>query len=254
LAAIGLFVRGIRPRSFVEVLDLLGLDFVVIDTEHETWNPEDLALLAGHARNAKTKVFFRVPTSSYADVFRPLDNGADGVVVPRVESATEAAAVVRAARHPPFGERGVSLRGRLRAKDAAQPLSTRLATVNQDVQVIIQIESRTAVEQADAIAGTAGVDGVLIGLTDLSCSVGHPDDPAHPDVSNLVGLVLAACQKHQRSFGVAAPGELATDWVRRGASLLLAGIDTELLIASVRERATELRAISLTAASERNVN
>src|SRR5438046_1325101 len=146
--SIGLFVRSIKPRAFVELVDLLDVDFVVVDAEHEAWDPEALALMAAHARNARTRVLVRVATSSYADVARPLDDGADGVVIPRIESAAEAAAVVRAARYPPLGERGVSLRGRLRPSDGGLPLSERLAAVNRQVHVVVQIETSSAVEHA----------------------------------------------------------------------------------------------------------
>jgi 4-hydroxy-2-oxoheptanedioate aldolase len=240
--SIGLFIRGMKPRTLLEIVDLLGLDFVIVDAEHEAWDPEALALIAGHAPSAKTKLLVRVATSTYGDVARPLDDGADGVVIPRVESAMEAAAAVQAARHPPSGERGVSLRGRLRATDNGPPLSARLATLDREVEILVQIETRAGVAQADEIAGTAGVSGVLVGLTDLSCSIGRPDEPGHPDVTTLVEKVLEACQAHGRSFGVAGPRELTAEWSRRGASLLVAGIDTELLIATIRSRAADLRA------------
>jgi 4-hydroxy-2-oxoheptanedioate aldolase len=240
--SVGLFIRSLKSRAVVELVDLLDVEVVVIDAEHEAWDPEALATISGHAQAAKTTILVRVATSSYADVARPLDDGADGVVVPRIESAAEAAAVVRAARQPPAGARGVALRGALRATDERASLSARLAALNRHVQVILQLETGTAIDRVDEIAGTSGIDGLLVGLTDLSCSLGFPDEPNHPDVEKLVSKVLEACRKHGRSAGVAGPRDSIAQWGPRGASLLFIGVDSELLIACVRKQAHKLRA------------
>jgi 2-keto-3-deoxy-L-rhamnonate aldolase RhmA len=121
-----------------------------------------------------------------------LDAGAVGVVVPRVDSAEQAAAMVAACRYPPAGRRGI---GPHRAAGYGTRTGDYLAHANDRVAVIVQIESGNAVEHCAEIAATDGLTAALVGPNDLAASLGHFGDIDHPEVEAAIAQVLAICHE-----------------------------------------------------------
>ena len=195
----GALVR-MPAEETVEMLAVAGFDFVLLDCEH---GPADIADLRRHVASAAAfgmPLLARPARGDSAFVLRALDGGAVGIVAPHVESAAEAALVVRAARYPPHGERGFatySRAGRYGTVAAAEHRSAADASL-----VLVMLESPAAVRDAAAIVGVPGVDGFLVGTSDLAASRG-PEDPPLEDL-----LALAA--RTGSSVG-ALRAELASD-------------------------------------------
>lgn len=227
--AVGVFIRGLRPHSLADVLPGLSVDMVVLDTEHEPWNDESLLIAVRHSAQFSQSVLVRVPDLSYQAVAKPVDYGADGVIVPRLESAQQATAVSNFARLPPRGTRGVAVRRAVLDSMPQEPLAARLQAINENTIVIVQIETAAGVENAAAIAATEGIDGVLVGLTDLSCSLGQPGERHAPAVRKAIGRIMAACAAVDKPMGIAGTEDECKEWQARGARLLFPGNDISLL-------------------------
>ncbi|MDM7943712.1 MAG: HpcH/HpaI aldolase/citrate lyase family protein [Hydrogenophaga sp.] len=228
-----------------ELLAGIGYDWLLIDGEHA---PNDvrntLAQLqavasAQHAfGDARSHPIVRVPVGTgevgVALIKQYLDIGAQTLLVPMIDTAAQAEGVVKATRYAPAGIRGMG--SALARASRWQAHARYVHEANDQVCVLVQVETVEAMKNLDAIAATPGVDGVFIGPSDLSASMGHPGNPAHPDVQ----AVIAEGVRRIRAAGK-APGILATteagarQWLAAGAVFVAVGADTLLLASSASQ-------------------
>jgi 4-hydroxy-2-oxoheptanedioate aldolase len=166
---VGSFV-GIPHPAVVEVMAWAGFDFLCIDGEHAALGPADVEELIRAADACGIPAIVRVFQVG-PEVGHALDSGAAGVLVPRVESAAQAAAAVAAVRYPPAGSRGAGIG---RAARYGRPFAEYLAEANERVLLAVQVETRAGVEAAAEIAAVPGVDLVFVGPGDLAVSLGVP--------------------------------------------------------------------------------
>ncbi|TXN28754.1 HpcH/HpaI aldolase family protein [Lacisediminihabitans profunda] len=186
--ALGLWVKLPLVES-IEIAAASRYDFVVIDLEHSTINTERAAQQIAMARALRILPLVRLPLAARSDVGRLLDAGAAGIVFPHIDSVAEAVEAVRLCRFPPMGERGVGPTSRAGGW-GLMDLGEYLAPGAGQPYVIAQIETAHAVSVAAEIGNTEGVDGLLIGRTDLTVSMGRQ---AGPDgVDRLVATYEAA--------------------------------------------------------------
>jgi 4-hydroxy-2-oxoheptanedioate aldolase len=183
------------PDVTLAELSASAVDFVWIDLEHGALGTADVAPLAIAARAAGAASLVRLRAASDPALGPALDAGVDGVVVPRVERAAQAATVVKLLRHPPRGSRGRAVR-----RDVAYG---RDAPAAADPVCMVQIESREAVEAADSIAGVEGVGALVVGCADLAASL-----DADPEaLSAPIGHVQRAAHAAGVASGVAGPDD-----------------------------------------------
>ncbi|USQ79025.1 aldolase/citrate lyase family protein [Ornithinimicrobium faecis] len=194
---VGTWVKLSAPEG-VELMALAGFDFLVLDLEHSPMSLETAAQLIAVARGHDIVPFVRTPDHTQSWIQRCLDAGAAGVLVPHVDTADEAAAVVAAARHEPAGRRGVGPTSR--AGDwGLVPMGDYLQRSTEQ-GVIVQLESPTALENVAAIAAS-GVSALFVGPADLSVAMGVPvTDPA---VREAMGQALAAAHDAGLACGTA---------------------------------------------------
>jgi 4-hydroxy-2-oxoheptanedioate aldolase len=183
-----LFVKLPCPAD-VELAGLTGFDAVILDTEHGTADGLEHHLRAADAAGIAALV--RVPTADPGPILRALDAGAAGIVVAHVTGPGVARAAVDAAHYPPQGRRGVALTTRAGQYGVAT-IDEHLGRSLDETVIIVQIEDAEAVEVAAEILAVEAVDGVLIGATDLSVSLGHPGAIHHSDVVAASAAITAA--------------------------------------------------------------
>ncbi|MHC5260509.1 HpcH/HpaI aldolase family protein [Streptomyces sp. UC4497] len=187
-------------ETLVEMAGVAGLDYVVIDCEH---GPADTALLQQHIMAAEAHgidVIVRVGTAEPTLALRALDLGAAGLIHPHVDGAEDARRAVAASHYPPWGERGFatySRSGRFGTVTAAEHVAA-----SRETLVIPMIETRRACAAADEIAGTEGVDAVLVGPADLAADCGFP---APEVVNGLVQEAHRATAKNGRTVMTIVP-------------------------------------------------
>jgi len=191
---LGTWVK-IPAMEIMELVALAGFDFVVIDLEHSAMNLESAYQLIGIAAHSGVSPLVRVPGLGSGTVQRVLDAGAEGIMVPHVDTVEQARAAVASVRFPPLGTRGVGSTSRAGAWGAL-PRAEYLRYGQQEVVLIAQIESAVGVRNAGAIAEIDGVDALLVGAADLSVSEGREqDDPA-------VVELIASAVRQGRAAGV----------------------------------------------------
>jgi 4-hydroxy-2-oxoheptanedioate aldolase len=195
----GTFV-GLGSPVAVELCARAGFDWVIIDLEHGIGNEADLlpSLLAVMA--TRTAALVRPQNGERIRIGRALDLGAHGVMIPRIDTATQAREAVSALRFAPDGIRGLALS--TRGAGLSERRHADVRAVNEMVVGIIQIESRRAVEQVEEIAAIDGADVLFVGPTDLSHSLGVPGQFDHPDYLDAIDRTVAAASSHGKAAGI----------------------------------------------------
>jgi 4-hydroxy-2-oxoheptanedioate aldolase len=202
----------------VELAASTGFDAVIIDTEHGPFGGIELEQHVRAADAAGISTLVRVSSLDPAPILQALDAGVTGVVVPHVLDAAQSRAAVQAAHYPPRGRRGLALSTRAGRYGAAS-LDEHLCAAEHTL-VLVQIEDAEAVAHAREILEVDGVDGVLVGATDLSISLGHPGAPAHPDVSAAIDQICRAARNARvAAAAVVRTAEEAEQWHARVASV-----------------------------------
>ena len=224
---------GIGSAYAAEIVATAGFDWLLIDGEHAPNTvPSILAQLQAVAPYASAPVV-RAVNHDPALLKQLLDIGAQSLMVPMVESAAQAEALVRATRYPPAGIRGMAPPLARAARWGA--VDDYASRAHEQICLITQIESRAGVDDAKAIAGIDGVDALFVGPADLSASVGHAGNPAHPEVQELIAQVLAVARKAGKSAGILALNEADTRfYVEQGFDFIAVGLDVALLADSAR--------------------
>ena len=209
---------GLGAPYIAEVLAGAGFDWVLIDNQHGMWDRQSSALAMMGVRAGGSTAVVRAPENDYYAIGRLLDEGALGVIVPMVENRAEAEQVVRASRYPPVGGRsdGVSGAGVYGPSYREQ--------ANDEILVAIQLESRTAIDNADEIMSVEGVDACWLGPADLANSLGHARNTPEHDAA--VNEMIAACKRHGKAAGIAGGSvEQVEKWVAAGCTFISAGGD-----------------------------
>ena len=238
-SAYGMFAMLGEP-ALVEMMGYAGLDFVVIDTEHSGNTMEQAGDLVRAAEISGITPMMRVTENSPGIILRALDAGAGGVLVPQVNSAEEAAAAVRAARYAPQGERGLA--GVVRAaRYGFIPLPTYLAGANRENLVITQVEHVDAVKNLDEILAVEGLDGIFVGPTDLSQSMGITGKFADPELRRVSHGVIEKTRRTDKWAGIfCLDADDAAYWKAAGAQFLTIATESMIFASGMRRLAKQI--------------
>lgn len=202
--ALGTWVTINHP-DVVDALSELPLDWLVFDMEHAPLDVQDVEVLMMPLRNTGITPIVRVPWNDMVIIKRVLDIGAEGVLIPWVNSREEAEAAVKYASYPPRGVRGVGPR-RATRYGTRSFLEYYSRFEKEERVLIIQIETAKALENIEDILSVEGIDVAYIGPMDLSVNLGIPTQFDHPKFKDALNKVLRTCEK----YGV-APGIHAFD-------------------------------------------
>jgi 4-hydroxy-2-oxoheptanedioate aldolase len=215
-----------------------GFDWCLIDGEHGPWDPTAIRaqLMALAATPARAVV--RVPVAEDWVIKQALDLGVQTLLVPMVDSAEEAAAVVRACRYPPEGVRG---QGALVARATGfNAIADYTTNANDEICILVQAESRAALADLDRIAAVGGVDGIFIGPADLAADMGHRDDPDHADVQAAIADAIPRIRAAGKAAGIIlGTPEARARAVAQGVNVLGQGSEATLLADALRALAAE---------------
>jgi 4-hydroxy-2-oxoheptanedioate aldolase len=223
---------GLANAYTAEICALAGFDWLVIDGEHA---PNDLrsiqAQLQTLAAYPGSHAVARVPVGDTALIKQYLDLGAQNILVPMVDTAEQAAQLVQAMRYPQNDGQG-GVRGMAGARASRWGhFPDYFKRANEEVCLLVQVESREALKNLDAIAATPGVDGVFIGPADLSASMGHVGNAAHPEVQAAIADAIARILKAGKAPGILTPDrQLAAHYLSLGAVFVAVGLDTQILM------------------------
>ena len=220
-----------------EILAGSGFDWLFIDAEHGAFNPQQaqgMLQAAGHI-----PCVVRVPSSDEVWIKKALDIGAAGVIVPQVHTADQARAIVRACKYSPAGARGVGIG---RAHRYGMAFEQYIKTANKQTAVILQAESKQAVDNIAEIAAVKGVDAIFIGPYDLSASLGRIGRVTDRKVTAAIDRIVKACTAagvRLGFFGVSSGA--VRPCIKKGFTLIAVGVDSLYITKSAQQTLAELR-------------
>jgi len=218
---------SLSSAAATEILADSGFDWILIDTEHAANEPP---MVADQLRAASLGTASPVVRPAWNDPVlfkRLLDLGSQTLLVPYIQSAEEAARAVAATRYPPRGNRGVASVHRANRYGRVPDYFSR---ADNEICLLAQLETRTAVDALEEIAAVDGVDGVFVGPSDLAASLGHAGNNAHPDVRRMIEDACGRARAVGTPIGILAPVESdARAYLDMGFAFVAVGSDIVVL-------------------------
>jgi len=238
----GTMISTLREPAVVQIMVGAGFDFIMVDMEHGPYDMVDISNLMTVARLLGITPFVRVADCQYHIIARSLDAGAQGVMIPRVESVDQVRLAVDACRYPPIGKRGASVtKGHNDYLKA--PLGEFVEHSNREVMLILQIEREAAVRDIDALLSFPGVDAAVIGPNDLSISLGTPGDYRNGIMTDAIQRVVSSCEQRNLPCGMhVGDRQLLRHWMERGMRLVMCSTDVQMLYGEAGRILQDLRA------------
>jgi 4-hydroxy-2-oxoheptanedioate aldolase len=223
----------------VELVAGSGFDWILLDTEHSPNDLESVLQQLQAAAPYPTHPVVRVPWNDMVTIKRYLDIGAQSILIPYVQNAEEAKAAVAYTRYPSAGVRGVAGATRAtrfgRVKDYAK-------RAHEEICVLVQVETQTALDNLERIAAVDGVDGVFIGPADLHASLGYTGETNNPKVMPVIDDAMRRIRKAGKAPGILTGVEAdARRWIDCGGLFVAVGADTGVLARGTEALAAKFR-------------
>lgn len=238
---VGTMIRFSRNPLVAHFAKNAGFDYILMDMEHGAYSFDNLSDIFMMCRGLELGAYVRVPELNKGFISRVLDLGANGVLVPMVETKEQAEEVAYWAKYPPVGNRGLTGVGGHTDYKGTSNVPEMFKQVNNDVITIVQIETVKGVQNAEKIAAVEGIDVLLIGPNDLSVSYGFPGDVNNPIELEGIEKVLKACNKHGKVFGIHGAMPIMEKFVPMGTKFVMNYTDMEVLRDGFKEVNDRLR-------------
>jgi 2-keto-3-deoxy-L-rhamnonate aldolase RhmA len=217
-AKLGTFLVEFATPGIGHILKATGIDFVLFDMEHSGITLDQLKSALRYLEAADLPAIVGLPSKDVHQVNLVLDMGAQAIMTPMVETVEETRSFLDKVRYPPEGRRAVAL-GISHDRFRRRPPAETMARANRQVCYFAKIETRLGVENVEAIAAQAGVDGLWIGHVDLTASLGRPGEVDNPAFSQAVAQIAAAAKAHGKPLG------RLCSTIEEGAALFHSGFD-----------------------------
>lgn len=248
---IGMWV-GLADSYCAEIAANAGYDWLLIDGEHA---PNDVRSILAQLQSVAaypSQAVVRPVTGDVALIKQLLDIGAQTLLIPMVETAEQAELMVKATRYPPEGIRGVG--AALARASRWNNISDYLQTADAQICVLVQIESKRGLQNLDEILQVEGVDGVFIGPADLSAALGHLGNPNHPDVQKAIVDSIQKIRAAGKAAGILSADEtLAKQYLALGTEFVAVGVDTSLLMKSMKQLLAKYKDVDVTTTTQSSV-
>ena len=239
---LGLWLALAEPYC-AELAATCGFDWLLVDAEH---GPNDLRSVLAQLQAIAphpVEALVRLPGGDPDMIKQYLDIGAQTLLIPMVESAEQARALVAATRYPPAGIRGVGAALARASRFAAQ--SNYVQTANDEICLLVQVESVEGLKHLDAIAAVEGVDGVFIGPSDLAASMGHLGNPQHESVQSAVNEARRRIEAAGKASGILIGSEaLSRRYIEDGFTFVAIGTDVGTFASGLRALVGRFRDIA----------
>lgn len=240
-SVVGTMVCEIRQPVVAQLLANAGFDFFIIDNEHGSFTNESIADLSRAGLYAGITPLVRIPDLTYPHIAQSLDGGAQGIMLPRVYGPEQVHAALDMMKFPPLGKRGNALSRGYTFFKSGSPAEA-MAKANEESLLIVQVETREAIENIEQIVSIPGVDVALVGPNDLAIALGVTGQLDLPVLHEAIDTMRLACENH----GVAAaihmnPLDKATYWADRGMRVISTNAETGLLVQAGASVAAAIR-------------
>lgn len=224
------------PFALGDVADYtsrLGFDFIIIDNEHGVMNQETIFDMIRAAQCQRTPAIVRCTNRTPDMIHKVLDMGAEGILVPVINTAEDAREVIKSALYPPKGERGIAYFTRAASYGMIDDKNEFLKKANEEVFISIQLETGAAIENLDEILEVEGIDMFFIGPNDLAASLGLPNP--HPEMTKIIKETIHKITAKGKVAGIFVTNdEAAKKYIEWGAKFILTSI-TQYMTKGVKE-------------------
>jgi len=238
-AQIGLWL-GLTDPICAEISAGAGFDWVLIDGEHAPNDVRSILVQLQAVAPYPVHPIVRPVSGDVQLIKQLLDIGAQTLLVPMVESAEQAKQLVAAMRYPPVGIRGVG--AALARASQWNRVTNYLHEANDQMCLLVQVETRLGLDNLDAIAAVEGVDGVFIGPSDLSAALGHLGKPTHVDVQHAIEDAIRRIRASGRAAGILSTDEtLSRHYLSLGCTFIAVGLDGNLLMRATQDLARKFK-------------
>lgn len=234
------FFIGQNSPSLVEMVGYAGFDFVILDQEHGPIGPSALEGLLRAADASNIAALVRVPSPATRDILPVLDMGAAGILVPHITDGSTARKIVEQAHYPPLGKRGVSSLTRA-ARHGLLPSGDYLSTAGDRVTVLAMIEDADAVQYADEIAATQGIDALFVGPTDLAASLGIMGQRENPKLMQAMEDIVKAAVSSGKPVATTAQTVADVEGLHVRGFSMICHSTTSLMARALRQMHAETR-------------
>lgn len=245
LSSGGLVIGGevieMKSPAIAEIYAAAGFDFIMIDNEHTAFDLSQTVEIIRVAKLCGIAPFVRVPEIEYHIINRLLDQGAEGIIIPRVTSGDQVTEVIDMIRYHPLGRRGWGPSGICTGYRNFNPKEY-IEHTNKSIMLIIQIESRDAVKNIDNIISVPGIDAVVVGANDLSITVKRPCKLYDKEMISLIQIVTDKCKKYGVISGTAGYDLNGfIDWIKGGMQFFWVANEVEMILSQGQKIVKKLR-------------
>lgn len=228
---------SLNSPEIAEILSHIDYDWLFIDAEHGAFNPQQTQSMLQAA--GETPCVIRIPAGDDVWIKKALDIGAAGIIVPQVHTAEQAEQIINQCKYSPAGNRGVGIG---RAHTYGIDFENTIKNANDETAVILQAESRAAIDNIEDIVKVPGLDAILIGPYDLSASLGRIGEVDHPEVQNAINRIADVCKAANIKLGYFGINASAVKpAMENGFTLITVGVDTLFIIKAATETLEELK-------------
>ncbi|MGN0734502.1 MAG: HpcH/HpaI aldolase/citrate lyase family protein [Anaerovoracaceae bacterium] len=240
--ALGIFAKC----PFIEIAEVIayaGYDAYVIDRQHAIFTDIETETLMAVAKAAGTTPIVRIPSAAEEHIIHALDSGAEGIIIPGIETVEEAEKIARMTKFAPNGLRGMN-GGARAAKHGYTPRADYMADANLNTMTMIMVENLYMVENIDKLGEIENIDGFFIGPADLSQVMGIPGQVNHPDLLKNVEKVAKSAKEHNKFVAVFAGSmEGARKFIDCGVTFIIHSTDLSVMNAGLKKNAADFKTL-----------
>lgn len=239
---IGPMVSEVRTPGIAILFAQAGFDFFFIDMEHSCFTTETMSDMILAARASGISPIVRPSSRSLSEnLSRPLDAGAEGLLIPQIQTQEDVRNIVKWCRYAPIGERGVALSRQQTFFAGGNPVET-MKQLNEETLILLQIEHRDAIERLPELLSVPGIDGAFVGPADLSTSLGIPGQTNHPKFIEAVQKVIQVSFEHGIFPGIHTDSvKTASYWMAEGMKIIGFYTDIKLILEICKNHVKELK-------------
>lgn len=229
----------LSSNTVTEILAIVGFDWIVVDMEHSPNDIQEVLTQLQIVQGFSSEPIVRVPWNEPVVVKRVLDMGAQTILFPYVEDEHEALTAVQSTRYPPKGVRGVMSAARMNKYGTVANYYNK---ADEQICVLVQCETKKAIDNISKIAAVEGIDGIFLGPSDLSASIGKIGQFEDEEVQSLIYQGLEFCKKSNKPAGIlTAKKDYAKKYVKDGFTYVAINSDTNLVARSAENLLKEFK-------------